>query len=48
MRFLKFFAAAVMCTALFASCAEAQKNRAGDKPVVYMTKEITPEALVRI
>ena len=48
MRFLKFFAAAVMCTALFASCAEAQKNRADDKPVVYMTKEITPEALVRI
>ena len=40
------------CAALFAGCsckpADDQNQRSNDKPVVYMTKEISPEALVRI
>ena len=40
------------CAALFAGCSckptDDQNQRSNDKPVVYMTKEISPEALVRI
>ncbi len=40
------------CAALFAGCSckptDDQNQRSNDKPVVYMTKEISPEALVHI